>query len=386
MATVLNVIKGEQGTHEYFVTTLEFGDIGNLVVLPEDVLGDRLLDDEQTMQRKLNKARVNGDMKNYLLNSDDAFYSALTLFIVPRDFTPLEEGEGYMFQPSPDNVSAGKLILHSTVVLFPADGQHRAASIKQALKDQPMLAGKHIPVVLIPYVRPQIVRQMFSDLNLNAKPVSKSVGLSFETRDPVTMLAKQLITAVPLFKDRVNRASNSLPDSSTKVITLSTLHAVTEEMLGALGTDVAGLKLDTVPVVVGKVADLVEQILGAFPQWENVLSGKTSAGDLRKAYVFPHGIGWQGIAKAASVVFKVEARKGHAEEGAIHRALRYIDWSRSNLDFQRVATVGDRVNNTGPGIRALAGYILVKAGYTSEPEAASYIDAYNKSTSESQAA
>jgi DGQHR domain-containing protein len=386
MATIFNVIKGDQGTHTFFLTSMEFGDVANLVVLPEDVLGDKFLDPEQTMQRKLNKSRVNNEMKRYLLDNDDAFFSALTLFIIPRDFSPLEEGEGYKFEPSPEYPGAGKLTLRSTIVLFPADGQHRSASIKEAIDDEPMLSSKSIPVVLIPYVRPQIVRQMFSDLNLNAKPVGKSVGLSFETRDPVTMVAKQLMVTVPLFKDRVNRASNSLPDSSKNVITLSTLHAVTKDLLLGLGTNIASLQLSSVKEMSKNVGNLCELIIEAFPQWDEVLSDKVSAGDVRKAFVFPHGIGWQGVSKAAAVICQAEERKGKNGAVAIKKALSKIDWSRNNDDFQGVATVGDRVNNTGPGIRALAGYILAKSNYADQPEAASYVEQYKKSTGTRRAA
>ena len=45
-------------------------------------------------------------------------------------------------------------------------------------------------------------------------------------------------------------------------------------------------------------------------------------------------------------------------------ALRSVDWKRSNGEWQGVAMVGDRVNNTGPAIRATAGYILECAGIT----------------------
>jgi len=37
---------------------------------------------------------------------------------------------------------------------------------------------------LIPYENPDQVRQLFADLNRTAKPVSATVALNFEIRDP----------------------------------------------------------------------------------------------------------------------------------------------------------------------------------------------------------
>lgn len=95
--------------------------------------------------------------------------------------------------------------------MFPADGQHRLRSEFQALKQNPQLAREELPVVMIPFNTTDTVRQLFSDLNLNAKPASKTIGYDFETRDPLALVAKELLDLVPLFGDRVNRVTNSLP-------------------------------------------------------------------------------------------------------------------------------------------------------------------------------
>jgi DNA sulfur modification protein DndB len=382
MPTTLNVIRGTQRTHTFYCANLEYGEIANLVVLPEEFLGDALFDQEETMQRKLSWPRVNGVMKDYLLRNDDAFFSSLTLFIVPRDENPLEEGEGYDFKPfKDDDPSAGVLTLRSTVVLFPADGQHRAAAIKIALKERPKLASQQIPVVLVPYERKPVVRQMFSDLNLNAKPVSKTVGYALETRDPLTLLAKAVAKAVPLFGDRVNYNSNSLPDSSVHVITLNTLRAGTEKLCEeGLGLDFSSIGRGAVPDRKSEIVDLWNLIIDSFPQWKTVLEKSGKAGALRKEFVFPHGIGWQAIAWAVGIMAAEERSAGRDPAKKIRKVLKAIDWKRTNRDFQSVAMVGDRVNNTGPGIRSLAGYILWKAGYQDLQAASQLITAFRKAS------
>ena len=138
-------VKGEQNGTEYFLTTLEYGEVDSLVELPEEYFGKQLLNGDLPMQRELNWSRVRNQMREYLLNGDYPFYSALTLFIVPRDLEPLEPGEGYEFRPassgSIDENKYGQLIVRSSCILFPGDGQHRAASIKEALRDDKSLAS-----------------------------------------------------------------------------------------------------------------------------------------------------------------------------------------------------------------------------------------------------
>jgi DGQHR domain-containing protein len=383
-------VRGQQRKTDFFLTTLEYGDIATLVVLPEEFLGDELLEDDETMQRKLSWNRVRGEMKKYLLEFDDAFYSALTLIMVPRDLTRLEEGEDFIFEPAKDGVKHGELRIRSTCVLFPGDGQHRAASIKEALRTDPKLAGVEIPVVLIPFTNKGRVRQLFSDLNLNAKPVNRTIGLSFETRDPIALISKALIDRIPLFEDggdgpRVNRRTNSLPASSRDVVTVNALYEGTALILKGFGLGDADLeplysadaKNQRLLDLTNQVGDVWEVIIDSFPEWQDVVRGALEPGEVRDMYVYPHGLGWQAIAHAASVIIA-----DYPTDWAQHLrdALTAVDWSRTNLAWQGVAMVGSRVNNTGPGIRATAGYILEQGGI-STPRAVPYLDALTKSRS-----
>jgi DGQHR domain-containing protein len=388
MPSTFYAVRGQQRQTEFFLTTLEYGDIATLVVLPEDFLGDTLLDDDETMQRKLSWARVRGEMKKYLLNFPNAFYSALTLFMVPRDLSRLEEDEDYTFVPAAPGVKHGELRMRSTCVLFPGDGQHRAASIKEAIKEDPKLAGVEIPVVLIPFTTKGQVRQLFSDLNLNAKPVNRTIGLSFETRDPIALISQNLIEVIPLFKDgsegaRVNRRTNSLSASSRDVVTVNALHAGIEQILKGFG--VGDDELDPlwsaakddsrlVDLTV-QIAEVWEVIVNSFPEWQDVMRGALEPGDVRDMYIYPHGLGWQAIAHAASVII---ADNPTGWEQPLRDTLTAVDWSRSNPDWQGVAMVGTRVNNTGPGIRATAGYILEQGGISS-PRALPYRESLAKS-------
>jgi DGQHR domain-containing protein len=372
MPSVFQVVRGQQRNQVFFQTIMDYGEIADLVKMPEDVLGDQLFNKDQTMQRKVNWARVRSDLVPYLEN-DDAFYSALTLVMIPRDFTPLSSDDGYEYREYPgSNGVVGELRLTSAIYLFPADGQHRAASIREALLKHPELALQQVPVVLVPFRNRAAVRQMFSDLNLNAKPPSKTIGLSFETRDPVALIAKEMEKEIPLFKDRVNHMSNSLPASSANVITMNTLYTGTDDLLRALfdgsGSDpiddLHGKKVGSPELK--KATDAVkkawEAILLGLPVWKNVLAGHLKPADIREDYVLGFGVGWQAIALASASII----RDFDEWEEIVPDVLSKVRWEKANPGWQGVCMIGSRVNNTGPAVRATAGYILECGGFGSE--------------------
>lgn len=258
-------------------------------------------------------------------------------------------------------------------MLFPGDGQHRLKSEFEALKVKPEIAREEFPVVLIPYESAEQVRLLFSDLNPNAKPVSKTVGYDFETRDPIALLSKALMHRVPLFDGRVNRSSNSLPASSKNVITLNTLvqgsRAIVAGLAKSEGVSDADY-LDNMNKAQAEVADVWQTIIDAFgPLWGDVLNDVPSAGgQLRENYVFPHGLGWVALATAAGTTI---AERGAGWKQPFVAAVAALDWRREAQVWSGNAVIHDpaagtnRVNNTGPAIKQMAKELVNQAGVNS---------------------
>lgn len=365
MTYAFTAIKGRQKSTEFYLTCLTYTEVDRLVVLPHDFLGDDLFNDDLTMQRLLNWKRVRKEMKNYLIGFPDAFYSAITLFIIPRDLSPLREGHGYEFAARTDGRGEGELLIESSCVLFPGDGQHRVASIKEALVEAPELAGYQIPAVLIPFHSRGRVRQLFSDLNLNAKPVSRSIGLAFETRDPIAIISRRVGQLVRLFRGRVRMRANSLPPSSPCVITISTLyqanHVLLDAILGESREDVLG-DLIALPVddrrinaLASELAAIWNAVIDSLSPWSRVIEGTLEPSVVRQHYVFAHGVGWQAIAHAAARI--IEGNQS-TWRPILQSTLRAIDWRRSCPLWQGVAMMGEHMNNTSAGVQAAAQLIL----------------------------
>jgi DNA sulfur modification protein DndB len=266
----------------------------------------------------------------------------------------------------------GHLYLTGDIVLFPGDGQHRLKSEFEAIKADPELAGEELPVVLIPYESPEQVRQLFSDLNLNAKPISKTIGYEFETRDPLVLVTKALPQRVPLFDGRINRVTNSLPKTSKHVVTLGTLVTGSRAIVGALAETSGVPKDDYLADQASAETDVAHfwnTIVDAFaPYWSDVLNDVPgAAGLLREEYVFPHGLGWLGLAHAAAELIREYASMGQSWEPAFEQAVQTMDWQRVAPIWEGNAVIHDpakgtnRVNNTGPAVRQMAAMVVSSA-------------------------
>lgn len=388
MAHMIKAVKGEFFGTPYWSGKMKLAAISNVIKPPADPMWDEIFEGSSA-QRDLTKSRVMNDMVPYLLKPDyNPFFSALTLILVPVDGEHLVEGTDYKFKTSDGESDVGELIIEDQVLLFPADGQHRQAALAEAFRQRKSVATEEVPVILLPFESVKRVRQLFSDLNLNAKIVSKTLGLTYESRNPVVLIAKRVMQDVPLFQDdkRVNTKSNSLAAKSPAVISMNTLVEVTSVLLAAtLGTSVKALKThpDLVAIEnaepgdepVGEIAQPVveawEVIIDAFPHWQDVIDGALSAGQLRdgrkneegetveEGYVAAFGIGWQALGLIAAAVIRME---GDDWSEQLERAINSVDWQKGN-QWNGTAMVGGRVNNTGPGIRNTAGFVLDKAGY-----------------------
>lgn len=387
MSINLSVVKGKTFDNDFWLGSLTFAAIAKYVKLPENKDWDPIFGGpgEQEAQRKLNKGRVNNEIVPYILENHDAFFSSLTLVLVPGIDQPLEEGRDYEFKPmDANNPDVGILEIDESVDMFPADGQHRTAAIIEALKeDRERLRHQKVPVVILPFRNKEQVRQHFSDLNLHAKGAPQSIGFAFESRDPLVIVTKRVMKEIPLFEGRVNELTNSLSKKTPDVVTMGTLVQAHEALLAEIypvkgkglsfkdHDAIKGLRqTDPMDSKVTPVAERLKEVwevaLANIPEWEGVLADKIHPRELRdgdetkgtRGYVFAYGIGWQAIALVAAALIRHRPDDWSEE---LARCLRAVDW-RKGPHWNGIAMVGDRVNNTGPGVKATAGYLLEKGG------------------------
>ena len=394
MTISIPVVKGHTLATSYWLGSMSFAALAKYVRLPDDDAWDPVFDAGSAegggrAQRRLDRARVRDEIVPYLVDNDDAFFSSLALVLVPSVGRTLEEGRDFSFEPADGAAlagAAGVLRLDESVEMFPADGQHRSAAIMEALRRQPeRMARQEAPVVLLPYRGAAQVRQCFADLNLHARPAPDTMGYAFDSRDPVAVVTRRVASDVPLFRGRVNEASNSLSAKSPEVVALGTLVQAHEAMLAesvplAEGAGRVALRdrqwlralrgLDPSTARVGEAAAppamAWEAAIGSIPQWNEVVADRILPVVLREGdpathapgYVFAYGVGWQGIAVAAAALMR-HRRESWPDDLA--RCVRSVDW-RKGPHWAGVAMHGDRVVNSGPAVKATAGLLLRGGG------------------------
>lgn len=312
----------------------------------------------------------------------------------PVEGDELEEGRDIRFVQVDEDGDVGTLYINDSVELFLADGQHRREALAQAYAEDRTIHSQEVPVILLPFDSVERVRQLFADLNLYAKNPSKTIGLAYDYRDPVSVLAKRQLQDVDFFDNghRVNTKTNSLAAKSPAVISLNALVEMTKNILAAQ-LDCELKRLSEHPALKAiedfdadhsevralsqEVADVIEVIIGALPQWNDVLEGRRTPGQIRdgikredgaieeEGYIFAFGLGWQALGLIAAAVIRIE---GDNWREALPRAISSVNWQKGK-QWDGIAMIyppggkKPRVNNTGPGIKATAGYVLEAAGY-----------------------
>jgi DNA sulfur modification protein DndB len=369
MASTFPALKGRMGQSDFFATVLTFGEVARLVEFVEDVDDwDSHTAPEEKTQRKLNVQRVDREMVPYLVETDDHFYSALTVEVRPS----IDDGgaDAIPFRPVgtelPGGIQYGEIVLDGTQILCALDGQHRLKSIQRAIRLKQSLAREQLAVILVPFRSPRLSQLLFSDLNRYAKGPSRSINLLFSHRDPIVMLTKRLIASVPFLTGRVELESTSLSKNTPSVITLSSLYEMTRTLLGRRPLD--GERIDD---EVTRQTQIWRALVRAIPQWASVEDRSEHPAYLRAGHLSMHGVGQQAIAIAATRL--LEAQDGDC--AALAR-LRDIDWSIANPEFQGIAVQGRRVNNTAATVRNLGALILDRLGCgISDGEARTLVEA-----------
>ncbi|HXT16627.1 MAG TPA: DNA sulfur modification protein DndB [Gemmatimonadaceae bacterium] len=334
-------IRGVQAGTAYYVAMCPLKLIPRLFRFDDETLPADL-----RAQRLLNRARVPAIARYIADNPKEYILSSLCASVDgDLDFEPLA-GDGPLR-------SVGRLRIAMTATILINDGQHRRAAIEEALRDRPYLGDETISVVVFADRGLLRSQQMFADLNIHAVKPTKSIGVLYDHRDPMSRLVRRVVSAVPLFRDFTEREKTTISNRSLKLFTLSAIYQATAEFIGKpKGADLTQADEEHSVRFWNAVAK-------AMPDWQSVAQRRIAAADLRRDYVHAHGIALQAIAIAGAqlVALYPEAWDTRLE------ALRQLDWSRSNVDlWEGRALIGGRVNKARTNVILVSNIILQHFG------------------------
>lgn len=314
-------LRGTQAGREYYVAMCPLKLVPRIFLFDEDEIPA-----EMRAQRALNRARI-PEIASYILsNPKEYVFSSITASV---------DGS-VTFEPWGGNGSLiGKLTLPMTSQIIINDGQHRRAGIEEALKERPELGDETLSVVFFIDEGLRRSQQMFADLNKHAIRPTKSLGILYDLRDPLSQLARGLISEVPCFKGLTETERTTISNRSIKLFTLSSIYQGTKALL----TPSKGASISTQQRSLA--VEFWTEVGKHVPEWQMASQKKVSAAELRRDYIHAHGLALHAIGTTGGALIASDPKRWRDRL----KALAKVDWSRSNTTlWEGRALIGGKVS------------------------------------------
>jgi DNA sulfur modification protein DndB len=333
---VFPAIRGQQAGREYYVSMCPLKLIPRLFLFSEDELPAEL-----RAQRTLNTARI-PEIATYMIkNSKDYIFSSITASVDRKVvFDPIHiPGLG---------TNAGKLSVPMGAKLVINDGQHRRAAIEEALKRKPELGNETISVVFFIDAGLKRSQQMFADLNKHAVRPTRSLGILYDHRDPLSDLARRLIDNVYFFKGLTEAEKTTISNRSIKLFTLSAIHQATRDLLKKTNKSDITVEEEELAITFWNTVGR------CIPEWTLASERKVSSADLRRNTIHSHGIALHAIGIAGSQLIANYPKNWASKLSPLEK----IDWNRTNTHiWEGRAMVGGKISKAHTNLTLTTNYI-----------------------------
>ncbi len=242
-------------------------------IIPIRVLPKIFLFDEEEVpieirrQRTLNPKRAD-DIRDYVIeNPKDYVLPSLTASIDGElEFIPVSN-EGDLRKLGVLRVAiASKFIIN--------DGQHRKAGLAKALQENPQLAYESINVLLFLDIGLKRSQQIFSDINRNMKVPDSAINITFDHRDVLAVMTREIIKEVPFLRQFVQREGGSIKTKSNKLLVLTWVYKANQRINAVMASGQQAFCLK-----------FWEALVANIPKWQEVLNQEISAEVVRKDYI-----------------------------------------------------------------------------------------------------
>lgn len=284
----------------------------------------------------------------YLTTQDDYVLPPLSLCVqeplrchVPRSNSP---------------VKLGVVVLPTSIVYNITDGQHRVKALRDALLQKEAMGEDGIGVTIVIEDDMEKIHQLFFDC-AQTKPIPQSLLTSYNARDPLARLVRDVQEEVAVFGGRIEQISKTVGRSTINIFTLNQLrlgiaeiltgdatHATTSlrrDMATKLGSDQAMAEHKRY------VVDFFNSFSLANQQWSELLGagdpalGTLDTNVLRHDYVHFTGTGLNILGR---IGFFIRNYPTPERERLIEALARQVDWSRDADLWEGNAVVSGRMN------------------------------------------
>lgn len=305
-----SAIKGRQAGREFYISMCPLKIVPRLFLFQGEELPPEL-----RSQRVLNKSRIPEISRYITTNRQNYIFSAITASIdrnVKFETLVINGNE---------HADIGTLRIPIEARFILNDGQHRRAAIEEALKEQPDLGDESISVVFFIDKGLKHSQQMFADLNKHALRPSRSTGILFDHRDPLSSLACEIVESIPVFRNLTEMEKTSISNRSTKLFTLSGIYQ------GTLSLLCKSEKSREISASEMKVAfEFWSCVTENMRDWKLAATKEISTYELRMDYVHAHALALHVIGKLGAAILSTPGRDYKEDL----KRLNDIDWARKN--------------------------------------------------------
>lgn len=340
-------IRGTLAAQEYYVVMCPMKLLPKIFTFDEAPLPPDL-----RAQRTLNKARI-PEIRDYILDNRKSFaFSSITASV----------DSSVEFKPAgADGLDShvGFLVIPMSARFIINDGQHRRAAIEAALEEDPTLGDENISVVFFIDEGLQRSQQLFADLNKHAVRPTKSLGILYDGRDALSLLARELAESCPPFKGVTDMEKTTLPNRSTKIFTLSGVFQASEALLGKKRGSPVTEEERTLCI------DFWTELARIIPEWRLIAKKEISPIELRQGYIHAHSVTLHALG-----LFGRTLTENHPTSWKNKlKKLSSVEWSRSCTSvWEGRAMSGGKMSKSRYNVQQTAIYLKEHLGLPLTPE------------------
>jgi DNA sulfur modification protein DndB len=321
----LPAIRCRMGDRGYIVAAMTFQEISDRIGNVAELYDNRKL--SQWIQRQLDEDHAERIAK-YLVKDESRFFNALVMGVYGGhpDFAELrvEDKQHRLTDVEEERInrSVGVLMLSGKELLFPIDGQHRVAGIKESVKSDPRLGMEEMTVLFVGHARTELgkqrTRQLFVMLNQRAKKVSDRDIVALDEDNGLAVVTRRLIEDHPLFRKEgiISFSANVAiratdPEALTSILGLHQIvKALYPRQSNALPSFAAIQRTrpddGVIDIVYNLVTEYWKHLVEKIPEYRSVLVKRTkSTSDFRshdKNHLLFRPAGQLGFARAVQTL------------------------------------------------------------------------------------
>lgn len=246
----LPTLRGSMGDWIYYVSLMKLKDLEKRVKYAREIYNTDTLND--LLQRDVLPNRAN-EIADYLASNTQRFFNSITIGVfggqpewVETKISEKNKENQIPTIPISHQGTLGYLSLTGTELLFPIDGQHRIAGVRELAKNptysefQKILEDE-VTVIFIGHKRTldgkQRIRRLFTTLNRYAKPVSLRDIIALDEDDCAAIVTRELIEGHKLFNQNnisLSVGSNLSPNDKKSFTNIVTLYKCNDIILQLL--------------------------------------------------------------------------------------------------------------------------------------------------------